>query len=59
MLTNQIDRDIGGSDPERMCSANVLEYVQNSLKDTNIKMNVIDEQSKFLESYPCFAAVNR
>ena len=34
------ERDIGGSDPERMCSANVVEYVQNEFKSTDIKLNV-------------------
>lgn len=54
-----VARDIGGSDPERMCAANVVEYVLNAFKSTDIKLNIIDDTDTFLKSYPCFAAVNR
>ncbi len=54
-----VARDIGGSDPERMNSENVLKYVENIFESTDIKMQVIEGQENFEKNYPCFAAVNR
>jgi leucyl aminopeptidase len=54
-----VARDIGGSDPERMNSENVLKYVENIFQSTDIKMQVIEGQENFEKNYPCFAAVNR
>lgn len=36
-----VARDIGGSDPERMSAANVVSYVNDIFKSTNIKVNLI------------------
>ena len=33
-----VTRDIGGSDPERMSSSNVVAYVQKALESTDIKV---------------------
>lgn len=54
-----IARDIGGSDPERMSPRNVQSYLETVFKSSCIKFQVISDQSEFLKSYPCFAAVNR
>ena len=35
-----VARDIGGSDPERMAPANVLAYVNDIFKSTNIKVAI-------------------
>lgn len=54
-----VTRDIGGSDPERMAAEGVMNYVQHALKDSSIKISVIEGQENFEKNYPCFAAVNR
>jgi len=54
-----LTRDIGGSDPERMSAINVMNYVQNSFKDSCVSVQVITGQKNFEKDYPCFAAVNR
>jgi len=54
-----VTRDIGGSDPERMTAANVLAYVNEALKGTSIKINVVEGQEAFKKHYPLFAAVDR
>lgn len=33
-----VARDIGGSDPERMAAANVLAYVNDIFKSTDVKV---------------------
>lgn len=35
-----VARDIGGSDPERMAPANVLAYVNDIFKSTDIKVDI-------------------
>jgi len=52
-------RDIGGSDPERMAAPRVEEYVQDTFKGTNVKVQVLQGQEFFEKEYPCLAAVNR
>ncbi|CAG9790550.1 unnamed protein product [Diatraea saccharalis] len=53
-------RDIGGSDPERMTPANIVEYVKNSfVGDSNISVTVIDNEAVIARDYPLLAAVNR
>jgi len=52
-------RDIGGSDPERMAPPRVAEYVENTFKGTNIKVEVVKGQETLIKEYPCFAAVDR
>ena len=54
-----VTRDIGGSDPERMSTVNVLKYVKSIFESTDIKVSVIEGQDNFEKNYPCFAAVNR
>ena len=36
-----VARDIGGSDPERMSPPNVLKYVNDALKNTDIKVFIL------------------
>ena len=36
-----VARDIGGSDPERMSPPNVLTYVNDALKNTDIKVVIL------------------
>ena len=36
-----VARDIGGSDPERMSPPNVLKYVKDALKNTDIKVFIL------------------
>jgi leucyl aminopeptidase len=33
-----VARDIGGSDPERMCASNVQAYIEDIFKSTDIKV---------------------
>ncbi|XP_013194829.2 putative aminopeptidase W07G4.4 [Amyelois transitella] len=55
-----IARDIGGSDPERMAPANIVEYIKNSFAgESNITINVIDDEKLIAKEYPLLAAVNR
>ncbi|VDI33125.1 leucyl aminopeptidase, partial [Mytilus galloprovincialis] len=54
-----VARDIGGSDPERMAAPRVLQYVQETLKDSGIKINVISDKNEFKKSFPLLEAVNR
>ena len=41
-------RDIGGSDPERMAAPKVLQYVQETFKDTCIKVKLMLTLNKML-----------
>ncbi|XP_039762678.1 putative aminopeptidase W07G4.4 [Pararge aegeria] len=53
-------RDIAGGDPERMAPAKIVEYVKNSFNgDSNISINVIDDEEFISENYPLLAAVSR
>ncbi|XP_046976294.1 putative aminopeptidase W07G4.4 [Vanessa cardui] len=53
-------RDIAGGDPERMSPARIVEYVKNSFaEDSNITINVIDDDEVIAKDYPLLAAVNR
>ncbi|CAH2083449.1 unnamed protein product [Euphydryas editha] len=53
-------RDIAGSDPERMSPAKIVEHVKNSFaEDSNITVNVIDDDSVIETDYPLLAAVSR
>ncbi|CAK1553293.1 unnamed protein product [Leptosia nina] len=53
-------RDIAGGDPERMSPAKIVEYVKHSFAgDTNISINVIDDQGIIAKQYPLLAAVSR
>lgn len=54
-----VARDIGGSDPERMAAPRVLQYVQETLKDSGIKIQVISDKNEFKKSFPLLEAVNR
>ncbi|XP_050678922.1 putative aminopeptidase W07G4.4 [Leptidea sinapis] len=55
-----VARDIAGSDPERMAPAKIVEYVQNSFAgDSNITINVIEDEAVLAKEYPLLAAVNR
>lgn len=53
-------RDIGGGDPERMAPGKIVEYVKESFAgDSNITINVIDNEDLIAEDYPLLAAVAR
>ncbi|KAJ8005770.1 hypothetical protein DPEC_G00121340 [Dallia pectoralis] len=52
-------RDIGGSDPERMASPRVAEYVQGLFENTPVKVDVVSDLKVLEKEYPCLAAVNR
>ncbi|XP_022119159.1 putative aminopeptidase W07G4.4 [Pieris rapae] len=53
-------RDIAGGDPERMAPAKIVEYVKHSFAgDTNISINVIEDQEVIAKEYPLLAAVSR
>nr|XP_057926739.1 putative aminopeptidase W07G4.4 [Doryrhamphus excisus] len=52
-------RDIGGSDPERMASPRVAEYVTELFKDSPVQVEVISDLNHLEKEYPCLAAVNR
>ena len=52
-------RDIGGSDPERMAAPRVAEYVQECLKGTYVKVDVVSDLPTLEKNYPLLAAVNR
>ena len=52
-------RDIGGSDPERMAAPRVAEFVQECLKGTCIKVDVVSDLPTLEKNYPLLAAVNR
>jgi len=54
-----VARDIGGSDPERMASPRVEEYVREAFKDSGIDIKVEKGQDHLEKEYPCMAAVNR
>lgn len=53
-------RDIAGGDPERMAPAKIVEYVKaNFAGDSNISINVIDDEEVIAKDYPLLAAVSR
>lgn len=53
-------RDIGGGDPERMAPGRIVDYVVESFSgDSNITVNVIDNEKIIAEEYPLLDAVGR
>ncbi|XP_012567150.2 putative aminopeptidase W07G4.4 isoform X1 [Hydra vulgaris] len=54
-----IARDIGGSDPERMCPLKVEEFVREVFKNTSISINVVFGHDNLRADFPLFAAVDR
>lgn len=53
-------RDIGGGDPERMAPQKIVEYVKESFQgNSNIAINVIDDETIIAKDYPLLAAVAR
>lgn len=53
-------RDIAGGDPERMAPGRIVEYVKQSFQgDSNISINVIDDEAIIDKEYPLLAAVSR
>ncbi|CAF1496203.1 unnamed protein product [Adineta steineri] len=59
-LGRAVGRDIGGADPERMTPPRVAEYVQALFAgSSNVTVNIIEGQERFVKEFPLFAAVNR
>jgi len=55
-----VGRDLGGSDPERTAPKGIVDYIHGAFKNLpEVKIQVIDDQKKLEEEYPCFGAVNR
>ncbi|XP_055337635.1 putative aminopeptidase W07G4.4 [Paramacrobiotus metropolitanus] len=55
-----VTRDIGGSDPERMASPRVAEYVKETFSGVKeIKIEYITDQKKLDKEFPLLGAVNR
>ncbi|KAM7538043.1 hypothetical protein Aperf_G00000066338 [Anoplocephala perfoliata] len=53
----RVTRDIAGSDPERMCSSKIVEYLKEEFANSpeiEVKVQNVDDKS-----YPLMAAVNR
>ena len=48
-----VARDIGGSDPERMSAPKTADYCSELFKNSNIKMEIIDDQDVILKEFPC------
>lgn len=55
----RVARDIGGSDPERMASPRVEEYLRELFANSNVTVEVEKGQTHLEAEYPCMAAVNR
>lgn len=53
-----VTRDIGDSDPQRMCPANVVAYLSKAF-GSSIKVWVIDEQADIKREFPLISAVSR
>ncbi|XP_069678900.1 putative aminopeptidase W07G4.4 isoform X2 [Periplaneta americana] len=54
-----VARDIGGSDPERMCPPKVEAYIRELFKNSNISIEVITDPAVLKQEYPLFDAVDR
>ncbi|XP_014242263.1 putative aminopeptidase W07G4.4 [Cimex lectularius] len=55
-----VARDIGGSDPERMCPPRVEEYVKKVFPPSSgVTVEVVSDDNKLKTNYPLFSAVNR
>ncbi|KAJ4450642.1 hypothetical protein ANN_02071 [Periplaneta americana] len=54
-----VARDIGGSDPERMCPPKVEAYIRELFKNSNISIEVITDPAVLKREYPLFDAVDR
>ena len=53
-LGRVVTRDIGGSDPERMSALNVLNYVSDVFKNTDIQVIIFIEVQVFMLVYRSF-----
>lgn len=54
-----VARDIGGSDPERMSSLNIVTYVRSLFDSTSISVEIIDDEDVIRREFPCLAIVDR
>jgi len=54
-----VARDIGGSDPERMCPTGVADYVKSVFAGSAVKVNLINGHELFRKQFPLLAAVDR
>ncbi|KHJ45307.1 hypothetical protein D918_04613 [Trichuris suis] len=55
-----VARDIGGSDPERMSPAKIVQYIEETFQSSNsVKLTVISDQEVIKKEYPLMAAVGR
>ncbi|CAL8070073.1 unnamed protein product [Calicophoron daubneyi] len=52
----RVARDIGGSDPERMCASRIVDYLKAEMTDKTVKMDVQPVDAKL---YPLAAVVDR
>ncbi|CDW54644.1 sb:cb283 protein [Trichuris trichiura] len=55
-----VARDIGGSDPERMSPAKIVQYIEETFESSNsVKLTVISDQDVIKKEYPLMDAVGR
>uniref|UniRef100_A0A5S6R5Z1 CYTOSOL_AP domain-containing protein n=1 Tax=Trichuris muris TaxID=70415 RepID=A0A5S6R5Z1_TRIMR len=55
-----VARDIGGSDPERMSPAKIVQYIEETFQSSNsVKFTAISDQEVIKKEYPLMEAVSR
>ena len=54
-----VARDIGGSDPERMSTINVVSYVKHIFAGSSIKLEVVEDLERIRREFPCLGIVDR
>lgn len=54
-----VARDIGGSDPERMSSVNIVSYVRSVFASSGIAVEVIEDLDRIRRDFPCLGIVDR
>ena len=52
-------RDIGGSDPERMSTLNVVSYVETLFSGSSVRVEVISDPDVIKRDFPCLSIVDR
>lgn len=52
-------RDIGGSDPERMSTLNVVSYVESIFNGSSVRVEIVSDPDVIKREFPCLSMVDR
>ena len=55
----RVARDLCGTEPERMAPPGFADYCARTFKDSNVQVNIIDDEQEILARYPLLHAVAR